>query len=260
MSNPCNTNIIYEQPLNERIRTFLRLEYLFERASHALERQDTWSSRFTLETVIDLLSLMSRADIKMEFIQELDRHASTLETLEKDPRVDTARLAEILDRVRTLLHVLRTSESTPGNELRKEELLSIVRQRHSIPAGTCDFDLPAFHFWLHSPIEQRAKDLSQWLSAFDIIRETVVLCLKLVRESATATNKIAAKGFFQQNLNGTPPCQLVRVALPADTSLFPEISAGSRRFTIRFMEQSRDRTKPAQTTEDVKFDLLCCII
>jgi hypothetical protein len=40
--------ILYEQPLNERIRSFLRLEYLFQQAAYHLSRQSEWDSRATL--------------------------------------------------------------------------------------------------------------------------------------------------------------------------------------------------------------------
>lgn len=35
----------YEQPLNERIRSMLRLEFLFERASYRLEGSSIWDSQ-----------------------------------------------------------------------------------------------------------------------------------------------------------------------------------------------------------------------
>ena len=34
-----SSHIIYEQPLSERIRTFLRLEFLFNRARYLLEHE-----------------------------------------------------------------------------------------------------------------------------------------------------------------------------------------------------------------------------
>ena len=49
--------IIYEQPLNERIRTFLRLEFLFAQASHHLHESSLWDSRCTLNSTLDILSI-----------------------------------------------------------------------------------------------------------------------------------------------------------------------------------------------------------
>lgn len=256
---PSNT-VIYEQPLNERMRAFLRLEHLFTRAEHRLHDHDMWSSRTTLEAIIDMMALMGRADLRTELIQELDRQATSLEALARNPKVDRECLQTILDRMRELAGRLRASDSTPGFELRRNDFLSTIRQRYSLLAGTCNFDLPAFHFWLQSPPDQRINDLKDWLSAFDIVRDTISLCLSLVRDSATATRETAVAGFYQKALGKETSCQMVRVGLPAEAHWYPETSAGRHRFAIRFMRHDSAGARPSQTKEDVEFDLLCCVI
>lgn len=261
MSESPPTPVVYEQPLNERMRAFLRLEHLFERTRHQLNGSDVWSTRASLETLIDILSVMGRSDFRKELIKEMERHAATLESLQHNPNVDSARLNLILDDVRGTLSALRGGEGAPGQELRDNELLTAIRQRGSIPAGTCDFDVPSFHFWLQNPPEVRSEQLRGWLATLDELREAVALCLGLVRQSAPATREMAGGGFFQRNLDpASPPCQMVRVVLPHDAPWFPEISAGRHRFTVRFMILGSPEERPTQTEEDVPFQLLCCSI
>lgn len=254
--------VIYEQPLNERIRAFMRFEHLFKRAEYQLQVHDDelWASRAILETLNSLIALANRPDLKSELIQELRRHEVTLEALEQNPRVDLNRLHELLHRIKLLLEKLRTSENIPGNDLKGNEFLAAIRQRSNAPAGACPFDLPGFHFWLQSPADERFAQLAAWLSSFDVVRDTVSLCLTMVRESAVATRETATGGFFQKDLEKGSPCQMVRVALPASAPWYPEISAGRHRFTLRFMVQPKDQGRPAQTEEGVEFDLLCCVI
>ena len=251
---------IYEQPLSERIRTFLRLEHLFAKAEHALASIDAWSSRATLEAIIDIMAVVGRADVKKEIIKELERHATTLQGLARNPNVDPARLAEVLDAVKGHLASLRTDENSWGQELRDDELLSMVRQRSTITAGTCSFDIPVLHYWLQSSADNRVNDLRRWLDTFDLLNSSVTLCLKLVRESAIATHEIAQSGFFQRTLEPTSPCHMVRVCLERDVRCFPEISAGKHRFTVRFMVPNARHDRPTQLDDDVEFDLHCCII
>ena len=251
---------IYEQPLSERIRTFLRLEHLFAKAEHALTSIDPWASRATLEAVIDIMAVVSRADLKKEIIKELERHATTLQGLARNPNVDPARLQEVLDAVKGQLGNLRTDENSWGQELRDDELLSAVRQRSTITAGTCNFDLPALHYWLQASADQRVNDLKSWLSSFDLLNSSVALCLKLVRESSIATHEVAQSGFFQRTLETSTPCQMIRVCLANESRCYPEISAGKHRFTVRFMHLNATRDRPAQLTNDVEFDLHCCVI
>ena len=260
ISDPAPSRVVYEQPLGERIRSFLRLEYLFERAAHELGRDSLWGTRTTMEILIDVMALMGRSDVKKEIIKELERHSVTLENLSQNPNVDTARLEDILARIKQFLGAIKVRDTPPGYELRYHEFLSSVRQRSSIPAGTCDFDLPNLHFWLQKPTTQRHKDLTRWLSTFDLIRESITLCLRLIRESNLTTEEVAHDGFYQRSLDPASPCQMIRVAIDSDQPVFPEISAGKHRFTVRFMELENTEERPVQTTRDVPFQLSCCVL
>ena len=252
--------IVYEQPLSERIRTFLRLEFLFRRGRYLLQQESPWASRLVFEVIIDVMAVLGRADLKKDVIKELERHAATLHALSRNPKVAQERLQALRDEIHFMLQALHNRDAAPGNELRRNELLNAVRQRSSIPAGTCDFDLPAFHYWLEQPGEQRLRDLETWFSTFGSFESAIGLCLRIVRESNASTREVAKGGFFQRNLGSSTPCQMLRVALPRGISLYPEISAGKQRFAIRFLHPGNAASRPSQTDEDIEFDLLCCII
>ena len=66
------STIVYEQPLNERMRTLLRLEHLFDQTNHALKESSAWDHRRAVSGIIEILSLLERADLKTEFIKEID--------------------------------------------------------------------------------------------------------------------------------------------------------------------------------------------
>ncbi len=250
----------YEQPLTERIRAFMRLEYLLTRAEFQIRTGDPWSSRGAIESIIDVLAVMSRSDLKNELLNELRRQGATLEALASNPNVDERRLQATLDRVSQVRATLHQGENIPGVELRDNELLSMVRQRSSIPAGTCGFDLPAYHFWLQRPASARLQDLRGWLSKFDRLREAIDLSLKLVRESAGPTREVACGGFYKKTLEASAHCQMIRVSLSPDAECYPEISAGRHRCTVRFMHPVQGATRPVQVERDVEFELRCCLL
>ncbi|MEM7254190.1 MAG: cell division protein ZapD [Pseudomonadota bacterium] len=260
MSGSLDGFVIYEQPLNERMRAFLRLEHLFRRVQHQMKTDDVWSSRAALEALIDIMALVGRVDLKNELIKELERHSSTLDALSRDHRVDQERLQTILRNVRELLVDLRGTDGAFGTSLKKNDLINTVRQRSAIPAGTCDFDVPTLRFWLNQPPEKRVHDLRSWLEAFGLAERALGLCLQLVRESAAATQEQATGGFFQKTLEQHSPCQLVRVALRRDAPCFTEISAGKHRFTVRFMQQNGSEQRASQVADDIDFQLHCCFL
>jgi cell division protein ZapD len=252
------SSVIYEQPLNERMRAFLRLEHLFKKATDLSDATDTWSSRAALDALIDLLALVGRMDLKSELVKEMERELSALEALQSSPHIDTERLGEVLGRIRTTIESLRAADASFGQDLKSNELINAVRQRNTIPAGTCDFDLPTFRYWLEGSPEQRSQDLHRWLASFRLVHEAVDLSLSLIRSSASPVAQSAPAGFFQKTLDNSHPYVLVRVLVPVELPCFTEISAGKHRFTVRFMEQPSAEARPAQTGSDVTFKLACC--
>ncbi len=73
--------IAYEQPLNERIRNFLRLEHLFNLIEFRSQNILEWDCRNTLESLLEINDLLSRSDLKAELIKELGRHSLMLTSL-----------------------------------------------------------------------------------------------------------------------------------------------------------------------------------
>lgn len=251
--------VTYEQPLNERIRTFLRLEFLFKQLDHTLSGHATWDSRATIANLIEILHVFARGDVKTELIKELERLGVTLSKLESKPDVDRNKLEGLLARIDDLVDRLYQLQGQIGHELKENEFLNAIKQRSSIPGGTCDFDLPAYHHWLQKPAAERDATLRQWLAPFGDFRAAVDLTLGLVRQSGHSSREVAEGGFFQQSLDTAVPYQLIRVTLPTEVPCFAEISGGKHRFTVRMMEM-RNFGRPAQSTGTIPFILERCAI
>lgn len=258
--DPVGRDILYEHPLNERVRTFLRLESLFTQAAHHVKRGSEWDSRATLTCILEILSIFGNANLKSEVLKELERHAVGLRRLEHNPDIDARQLTELLDVIGSHIDSLLRINGQIGSELKSSEFLTSIRQRSGIPGGTCDFDLPAFHYWLQQPVKERTDDLYRWLNSFDVIGQAIQFILKLTRESTTLTPTIADAGVYQKTLDPNLPYQMVRIALPADSPYFAELSGGRHRFTARFLNFSTIETRARQTEEDIQFGLACCAI
>lgn len=84
--------------------------------------------------------------------------------------------------------------------------------------------------------------------------------LRTIRAAAEADPQVAQSGFYQQGLDPALPAQLVRVGVTVESGVFPEISGGRHRFTIRFLCQPNPVRRPFQTDEDTGFLLACCVV
>ncbi|HIP52851.1 MAG TPA: cell division protein ZapD [Chromatiales bacterium] len=251
--------IIYEHPLNERIRTFLRLEYLFKKIEHFLPQQEAWGSRAAISGLLDIITILSRAELKTELLKELERHNANLGKIRRQKGVDMQALGEVLDSLERTASELYKLNGQIGKRLRSNEFLGSIAQRSSIPGGTCNFDLPQYHAWLRQPHEVRERDVGGWMADLDPIRNAVALLLSLTRSSSDTTQAMAHHGVYQQVLDPNAPAQLVRIGVDSTSPFFPEISGNKHRFNVRFMEITTAE-RAMQTHEDAPFSLTCCII
>jgi cell division protein ZapD len=252
--------LVFEHPLNERVRTFLRLEHLFEKVAFFAPQETAWAARAAVEGLLDIGALTSRADIKTELLKELDRHSATLKRIRRQPGVDQQTLDQILDELQRAASGLRDLAGQIGQRVREDEFLKSVTQRSSIPGGTCSFDLPQYHHWLTQEPEVRRGDVDTWMEDLIPVRGAIDLVLSLARTSATPRPVRAEDGFFQEALDAQAPAQLVRVTLDGRDSLYPEISGHKNRFSIRFMQmQPSEWQRPVQFREDLDFTLTCCV-
>lgn len=253
-----STHLTFEHPLNERVRTFLRLEHLFEKVAHFQPQDDPWATRAAVEGLMDIVAITARADIKTELLKELDRNTATLNRIRRQPGVDLDTLGKILEDLQQAAAGLHALTGQLGQSVREDEFLKSVAQRSSIPGGTCSFDLPQYHHWLTQPAEMRQGRIGDWMRGLQPVRGAIALVLSLARASATPRQVTAASGFFQEALDIQAPAQLVRVTLNGSQSLFPEISGHKNRFSIRFMRSSQ-MERSVQYRDDVSFTLTCCV-
>ncbi len=256
---PVSEQIIYEHPVNEKTRTLLRLEHLFDQVSFHIPIRDTWNSRAAVGGILDIISIVNRTDLKAELLKDIERHMATLGRIAGSPGINVKRLDQVLARLGQCRELLARHPGNLAQSLRDHDLLKAVQQRSPIPGGSCAFDLPQYHFWLERPHGHRLEDLQGWMQDISPLEHTVRILLMVIRGSADDSRETAPQGFFQMSLDPQVPVHLVRVAVPAGLDLFAEISGGKHRFSVRFME-SKGAERSLQTQRDIPFTLACCAI
>lgn len=246
-----HTHILFEHPLNEKMRTWLRVEFLLQQLSVHLPVSDHASALHFFRNVGDLLDVFERGDTRTELLKELERQQRKLQAWSEVPGVDPRRIEEIRQQLKASGAVLMNAPRI-GQMLREDRLIALVRQRLSIPGGCCSFDLPTLHMWLHLPQEQRDAQVNYWLESLEPLRATLTLILDLIRNAAPYRRQTSLNGFYQDNGDDA---DLLRLQLPLDARLYPQISGHKSRFAIRFMPlDSEHGTVP----ERLDFELACC--
>jgi len=256
MSSAGAPTILYEYPFSERVRTLLRLEDLFDKLGFFCAQEHPYSHHTALLTLFEILEVTSRADLKGDLLQELERHKQSLLALRNNPQVSESALEEILANIDNAQQALNATPGKAGQQLRENEWLTSIRSRASIPGGTCEFDLPSYHAWLMRDPKARSADLENWLRPLTQFNGALGIVLRLLRETAHRSQQVAAQGSFQQMLQGRTYA-LLQVQVPAEFEAIPEISANKYALWIRFMSSDREQ-KARSVDRDVPFELALC--
>ena len=248
--------ITYEYPLNERVRTLLRLEDLYERVRFFLAMDNQHDHHACLTGIFEILEVASRADLKSDLLQELDRQRTFLEALRHNPAISEEKLNGVLAEIASAFAELHATSGKTGQSLRENEWLMSIKQRAGIPGGTSEFDLPSYHAWLHHPVERRRADLGNWLKPLTPVHTALSIVLRVLRESGRTTSLIAYHGVFQQT-PADKPAQMLRLTLADDLPCVPEISANKYALNVRFLlPEGVQKTRVFE--HDVPFELAFC--
>ena len=249
--------IRYEHPLNERVRTLMRLEDLFARATYFAGQDGGKDHHAALLALFEITDVAARADLKTDLLQELERQKQMLGPLRQNPQIEQDTLEELLGEIDAVSAQLLAQAGKVGAHLRDNEWLMAIKQRTALPGGVCEFDLPAYHWWLHQEPGARRNDLRAWIEPFAPIRAGSIIILKLLRDNGRASRHTAVRGVFQLMLTTTKVAQLLRLTVARDLSCVPEISANKYALNIRFIGVS-GLDRGAVFEGDVEFELMFC--
>ena len=250
--------LIFEQPLNERMRTFLRLDFLYSQALYHNEAGSQWGTRAAVTSLIDILAIISRSDVRSDALKELERQLTLLGEFQSNPGVDTNRLKSLIANLTRLRADLLNAGIANLQPLKDSDFLNAIKHRSSIPGGTCEFDLPDYLYWLSQPDEARAKAFNHWLTILRPLCDTVSELIWLTRQNGRTRQETAQGGNFAITFDRENPLQLLRIALPASTGLYPEVSGSHHRCNVRFLSWKGVAERPVQAVSDVQFLLTTC--
>ena len=249
--------ILYEYPFNERIRTYLRLEHLFNRLRELTSRESALDHHYALTTIFEVMDVGSRADLKSDVMKDLEKQKQVFNSYRGNPAIAEGVLDEVITELEHCFTALNSLAGKAGQSLTENDWLMSVRSRMGIPGGTCEFDLPAYFSWQHLPFSRRQADLARWSEPLTPLANAIYLLLKILRESGSAQKMIASSGQFQQNLPQGKPYQLLRMRINQSLELIPEISGNRLIVMIRLMRQD-DAERLHPIAEDAPFELTLC--
>lgn len=224
--------ILFEFPLNERFRTYLRLESLYARWLYLVQQDSEHAHHSAVMTLFEIHEFAFRYDLKGDLLMEINRYKQSLSHLRHLPNLSEQKLTQTLLR---LTDAQKQIEISPkfGSTLSDNDWLLNVKTRILVVGGVCSFDAAFYYQWLNQPVLVRRIDLESWLMPMMPLFDALQLLLLIVRDARKHKTCITIDKAYQQPLNGTR-FDLMQVEIPANTPYIPDISANKHVIWLRF--------------------------
>ena len=247
------SSVLYEHPLNERVRSYLKLEQLFAQANDCFSCNIELTQQVFFSSFFAIIDMLERNDIRGDLIKDLEKLEQSLVLWSRSPDVDNHALEDNIQQTVSLLCLLK-SPNQQWYQLKENKFLASLKQRYAMQGGNASFDLPQLKFWLNKPISELKEEISHWLSHLDHIYNSLQLVLKFLRQKATFETITTDNGFYQDAGEGI---FLLRIKVAHDAHYYPTVSGNRFRYSIRFMVPCSDSGR-RYCNQAIEFELARC--
>ena len=249
------TPVVYEFPLNEKVRNYLRVEHLFTALSQPEKICEEHSEIQFFRDYFTLLELIERIDLRTELLRDLASYKSALSAWLEYPNIDVQLIQRQQELVATIVSKLMESKRV-GQELKSDRFLTAIRQRFSIPGATCSFDLPKLHYWLSLDKNTKQLNFNQWLAPLLVLKDAVATTMQFIRGRSELNQFTVPNGFYQGIADNK--VELIRVETQANTHYYPTLSGNKYRYAVRFMKFSQHDNDSSSVDQEITFMLASC--
>lgn len=250
-----SNSTVYEFPLKEKVRNYLRIEQLMGQLKIGADGLNKGLSLYFFEQLFTLLDLFERIDIRTDIVKDLDSHEKNLVHWSQLPNINNDALQDTLKTIVNVRDKLKVSRKV-SSELKEDKFLASIRQRFAIPGGTCSFDLPNLHYWTHLPLAQRQEDVKQWIHCFALTEDAISITLSFLRERSAFAPIEAPNAFYQGVADDKN--ELIRIRCEANSGYYPTLSGNKYRYAVRFMHYAVPEGRSGAVEQSVQFELAAC--
>ena len=245
---------IYEEPVQEKIRKFIKIEFLFNKLFYFKHKENKHDNYIALLALCELYEILSRSDIKSELIREIENQNHYFKKIKEIPEANSEKLSSVLEKQKVLLQLIHGIESNYLEYLENDILFKTIAKNSINPLQPTSVE-----FWLSRDIVLRENQINLWTEPLLFIKKSVDFILEVIRKSGRFEDKLAEKGFFIEKLDPKKNILLIRITLTSDLYYYPQISVGKQRLNIMFMSKD-DKNNLISHKEDVAFILTSCVL
>ncbi len=251
--------ITFEFPLNERIRRLLRIEEIYQKFEHQLKNTHDYFEFSCFNTLFEIVQLVSRSDLKIDFLQELERQEKKQSVLLDHQGLKEGQLdpKEIISMIQLARKKLENIDVKPGFNFNNNLFLEEVKKRISSPGGLLDVDFPNFRNWsIQKTRKSKLEDFKTWAQPLMVFKDAASVILLILRYQCQVESIKAKEGKHQQTIDPLKTFDLIRLELENALNIYPEISANKYTVNVFFNQLNKELKKePVKSNLEFKYSI-----
>ena len=251
--------ITFEFPLNERIRRLLRIEEIYQKFEHQLKNTHDYFEFSCFNTLFEIVQLVSRSDLKIDFLQELERQEKKQLVLLDHQGLKEGQLdpKEIISMIQVARKKLENIDVKPGFNFNNNLFLEEVKKRISSPGGLLDVDFPNFRNWtIQKTRKSKLEDFKTWAQPLMVFKDAASVILLILRYQCQVESIKAKEGKHQQTIDPLKTFDLIRLELENALNIYPEISANKYTVNVFFNQLNKELKKePVKSNLEFKYSI-----
>jgi cell division protein ZapD len=225
-----NEMITFQLATHFLSRIALRLEYLFKTINQACHESHEVIHRFALKSIIEIVEVIEKPELKSRFIKELIR----IEHVLKKPNQLSNNA--LIDTLATQIHIISHVPGRFSNSIQDDEFLRTLRQIHHPNTRECEFNSPQLVLWFDSEAIVRQQQFIKWLHCLSDLEETVNIYLSLLRNATEFISIRAQNGFYQHSISPKVVNHLILLRMKKNLGIAPKLQLGHHSLTIRLYD------------------------
>ena len=250
-----NEHIIYEQPVAENVRNFLKCEYLYEKYTHALSQADIWSIRSSIVTLIEISDFVLRINLKVELLKELEKSKVYIDILRKNNLIDILKYDLYHEKISECLSKLNDIENNPSKTVLDNDFLMQIKNKLYIPGGDNFFDNPTYLNFLVSNKSNIFDNINKWYYPFKYLFVASELILSIKRNNTKFEKCTSDISFYEKRLDSNVRIDLVRIRLKKNINIYPDISVNRKNINIIFKYSFGSKILSKAVENNVDFEI-----
>ena len=221
----------FELPINERTRRLISIENIFLRLNNQIKSMVNFSEVGCFESYFNMRATASRADIKIEITQELEKLILKKRKLNKTKKN--------LNLIKNLSHAKKNLDKVnlpQGNFYGADKFLQEIKTSSMSQTGIVRSDLPQLQLWLQQlSYKNKQQYFLNIIDPYMPIFKSIKVYLNTLRESLTIESvESSDNGLVSYQLNPSFRHDLVQIQLPQKLNLYPNLTSNKYTINIQF--------------------------